>query len=79
MIKSLKIHQAPFPFLCLSHIKLWLWPLPIFLTFRLPVSPQMAAQGDGYEGTEDRSSPHTDYEKFEGLTVMRAARVSSSH
>ena len=32
------------------------------------------SQGDGYQN-KMRSSPHTDYEKFEGLTVIRAAEV----
>ena len=33
-----------------------------------------ASVGDGYQNKK-RSSPHTDYEKFEGLTVIRAAEV----
>ena len=32
-------------------------------------------QGDGYKGSEERSSPHTDYEQFVGVTVARAAEV----
>jgi len=37
---------------------------------------QMAAvTGDGYETAKERSSPHTDHEKFVGLTMRRAAEV----
>ena len=34
-----------------------------------------ATQGDGYASSKG-TSPHTVYEKFEGLTVNRAAEVS---
>jgi len=35
-----------------------------------------ALSGDGYKGAEkQRSSPHTAYEMFEGLTIKRAAEV----
>ena len=32
-------------------------------------------QGDGYKGFENRPSPHTDFEKFEGLTTQRSEEL----
>ena len=38
-----------------------------------------ALSGDGYKEAErQRSSPHTDYEMFEGLTIQRAAEVGGA-
>ena len=38
-----------------------------------------AIAGDGYAAGGDREpSPHTKYEMFEGLTVMRAAQVGTN-
>ena len=35
----------------------------------------LGTQGDGYRGQEHRTSPHTSYEKFAGVTVEKAAQV----
>ena len=34
-----------------------------------------ATVGDGYQSGHERTSPHTDFEEFAGLTVNKAAEV----